>query len=396
VLADIPPDVDELIARAWKAGATDLLLTVGSAPFMRIDSQIVRLPGHRALTRDQTLAMARGLVGTDKEQRLVAGKEIDFSFSWRGAARVRGNAYLQRGDVTVALRMIPRLIPSFDDIGLPEAARRFVERSQGFVLMTGPTGSGKSTTLASMVGWINQQKPVHILTIEDPIEFVHDHASAAVSQREVGSDTESFADALRAAMRESPDVIMVGEMRDLESIQIALTLAETGHLVLSSMHTNDTAQAIDRMIDVFPAEHQPQSRVQLAGTLAGGVHQRLLPRIGGGMIAAFEIMVATPAVRNLIKEGRTDQLRNTLMTGQRDGMQTLEAAMTELVATGRVAFHEAKSRAGFPKEIPAAIHPALPHPMRAEPWAQEPGPPASQQPAPKPAQQSGWEVVDYR
>jgi twitching motility protein PilT len=222
---------------------------------------------------------------------------------------------------------------------------------QGLVLVTGPTGSGKSTTLASLIDAINEQRPVHILTIEDPIEYVHQHKRSAVNQREVGEDTQSFAAALRNALREDPDIILVGEMRDLESIQFALTLAETGHVVFATLHTNDTSQAIDRLIDVFPSDRQAQIRVQLANSLTSVVHQRLLPRLTGGMVAAFEVLVATPPVRNLIKEGKTNQLRNQVLTGQRDGMQTLEMSLKQLVESGTVSHDDALAQSQFPREI---------------------------------------------
>ena len=217
--------------------------------------------------------------------------------------------------------------------------------------MTGPTGAGKSTTLASIVDWINTNRALHILTIEDPIEYVHDHKRSAVNQREVGEDTDSFGQALRSALREDPDVILVGEMRDLESIRFALTLAETGHLVFATLHTNDTAQSVDRLVDVFPGDQQPQIRVQLANTLTGIVHQRLLPQIAGGMVAAYEVLVANSPVRNLIKDGKSNQLRNQVITGQSVGMQTLELSLNELVHGGLVSYDEAVARSGFPREI---------------------------------------------
>ncbi|HET9657482.1 MAG TPA: PilT/PilU family type 4a pilus ATPase, partial [Kineosporiaceae bacterium] len=231
---------------------------------------------------------------------------------------------------------------------------------RGLVLVTGTTGSGKSTTLAAMIDEINATRSAHIMTIEDPIEYVHDHQRSAVSQRQVGEDTISFPEALRSALREDPDVILVGEMRDLESIRFALTLAETGHVVFATLHTNDTAQAIDRLIDVFPAEQQPQIRVQLAATLTAVVYQRLLPRVNGGMVAAYEVLMANSAVRNLVKEGKTSQLRNQIITGQRDGMQTLEQSLDQLVREGLVSYEEAVSRAAFPKDIAQPLPGAVP------------------------------------
>jgi twitching motility protein PilT len=277
--------------------------------------------------------------------------EYDFSFSWRDDARIRGNAFTQRGLTAVALRMIPRSIPSPDDLGLPPVLRDLALRHQGLVLMTGPTGSGKSTTLASLIDLINRTRGCHIITVEDPIEYVHDHKKAAVNQREVGTDTANFPDALRSVLREDPDVLLVGEMRDLESIRFALTVAETGHLVFATLHTNDTAQSIGRMIDVFPAEQQAQIRVQLAAALSCVVYQRLVPKIGGGMTAAYEVLVATPSVRNLVKEGKTHQLRNSLITGMRDGMLTLEQSLSVLIQDGVVTEADAVARSLYPQHI---------------------------------------------
>jgi twitching motility protein PilT len=277
--------------------------------------------------------------------------EYDFSFSWRNEARIRGNAFSQRGETTLALRMIPRQIPTMQQLGLPPVLRHFTRQHQGLVLVTGPTGSGKSTTLAAMIDEINSFRACHILTIEDPIEYVHDHKRSAVSQREVGADTASFSDALRAALREDPDVVLVGEMRDLDSIRFALTIAETGHLVFATLHTNDTAQALSRIVDVFPAEQQAQVRVQLAAALTGIVYQRLLPKTGGGMIAAYEVLVATAPVRGLIKEGKSHQLRNTLITGQRDGMVTFEQSLSALVQHNLIGYDDAVARSLYPKDI---------------------------------------------
>jgi twitching motility protein PilT len=256
----------------------------------------------------------------------------------------------------VALRLIPRRIPTMAELGIPPVVRNFVSLHQGLILVTGPTGSGKTTTMASLVDQINADRACHIITIEDPIEYVHEHRRAIVNQREVGLDTMSFADALRSSLREDPDVLLVGEMRDLESIRFALTIAETGHLVLASLHTNDTAQALARIVDVFPAEQQDQIRLQLAAALTGIVYQRLLPRIGGGLIAAHEVLVANVAVRNLIKEGKIHQLRNALMTGQREGMVTFEHSLNTLIAAGAVSYEEATVRSLYPKELRAPIH----------------------------------------
>jgi twitching motility protein PilT len=354
-LQHIGSRIDALLSALWQAGGTDLLLSVGLPPMLRVDGTLTPAPGATALTDQDTNALLAEVLTPEQAEAWDASHEYDFSFSWREDARIRGNAFTQRGLTAVALRMIPRSIPSPDELGLPPVLRELSQRHQGLVLMTGPTGSGKSTTLASLIDLINTTRGCHIITIEDPIEYVHDHKLAAVNQREVGTDTASFPAALRSVLREDPDVLLVGEMRDLESIGFALTVAETGHLVFATLHTNDTAQSIGRMIDVFPAAQQAQIRVQLAAALSGVVYQRLVPKIGGGMTAAYEVLVATPAVRNLIKEGKTHQLRNCLVTGARDGMVTLEQSLSQLVQDGVVTQADALARSLYPQDI--EIHP---------------------------------------
>ncbi|WP_436698603.1 type IV pilus twitching motility protein PilT [Nocardioides sp. BYT-33-1] len=345
--------VDRLLGILWDAHGTDLMLTAGLPPMIRVDGTLAPVPGQPALAADDTDALLSEVLTPEQRGAWESRHEYDFSFSWREHARIRGNAFTQRGLTAVALRMIPRTVPTPDDLALPPVLRELSMRHQGLILMTGPTGSGKSTTLASLVDLINSNRGCHIITVEDPIEYVHDHKRAAVNQREVGTDTATFADALRSVLREDPDVLLVGEMRDLESIQFALTVAETGHLVFATLHTNDTAQSLGRMIDVFPAEQQAQIRVQLAAALSCVVYQRLVPRVGGGMVAAYEVLVATPAVRNLIKEGKTHQLRNSLVTGAQDGMLTLEQSLSHLIRHGIVTEEEAAARSLYPKDIDA-------------------------------------------
>jgi twitching motility protein PilT len=350
-----PSGIDALLARLWNAGGTDLLLTTGAPPLLRVNGGLQRAEDLDLLTADRVAELANRMLAERQLTELLRGAEVDFSFSWRDMARIRGNAFRQRGDTAVALRMIPREIPSFDHLRLPVSVRSLGGLTQGLVFVTGPTGSGKSTTLASLIDWINANRALHILTIEDPIEYMHYHKRSAVNQREVGEDTDSFAHALRSALREDPDVILVGEVRDLESIRFALTLAETGHVVFATLHTNDTTQAVDRLIDVFPSDQQPQIRVQLANCLTAVVHQRLLPRVGGGMVAAYEVLVATSAVRNLVKEGKTNQLRNQILTGQREGMNTLEMSLSELVGAGLVGLDDAVARSAFPREVAVPV-----------------------------------------
>jgi twitching motility protein PilT len=346
-IAGIEPWVNEL----WDRGGSDLLISAGSPPMIRVDGQMTPVTGGTPLDAATTEQLVHDLLPGDMREEYEERKEIDFSFSWGETSRFRGNAFTQRGTAALALRAIPFYIPSFAELGLPPTLEWFCAQAQGLVLFTGPTGSGKSTTQASMVDWINTHRRLHVLSLEEPIEYVHMHKSSVVNQREVGVDTDSFARGLRSALREDPDVVLVGEMRDLDSIQTTLTIAETGHLVLATLHTNDTASAIDRIVDVFPADRQAQIRTQLAAAIAGVVAQRLVPRIGGGLVAAFEVMVATNPVRALIREGKSHQLRNVVSQGAADGMQTLEASLSHLVHSGVVTYEDATVRALVPKEI---------------------------------------------
>jgi twitching motility protein PilT len=345
--------IDRLLGTLWSARGTDLLLTAGMPPQLRIQGALAPVAEHPVLTPTDTDALLDEILTDSQRAAWLGEQEYDFSFSWREHARIRGNAFTQRGITAVALRMIPREIPSMELLGVPPIVGHLARQHQGLVLMTGPTGSGKSTTLASVIDMINTERACHIITVEDPIEYVHDHKRSAVNQREVGTDTDTFPKALRSVLREDPDVLLVGEMRDLESIRFALTVAETGHLVFATLHTNDTAQSLSRMIDVFPAEQQAQIRVQVAATLSCVIYQRLLPRIGGGMVAAYEVLVANSAVRNLIKEGKTHQLRNSLVTGSQDGMLTFEQSLSALVQAGVVSYEDAVARSLYPKDIEA-------------------------------------------
>ena len=281
-------------------------------------------------------------------------QQVDFSFGIEGLGRFRANAFKQRNTYALALRVVP--VPRSFARGARRARRRrstCLNEPYGLVLVVGPTGSGKSTTLAAMIDRINATSPVHILTIEDPVEYLHTHKMAMVNQREVGTDVLSFTDGLRSALREDPDVILLGEMRDLDSIAITLTLAETGHLVFATLHTNDASQALDRIVDVFPPERRDQIQIMLAGSLQGVISQRLLPAEGGGRVAAYEVLMANDAVRNLVREGKTRQLRNTMISGQQEGMQTIEMDLARLVASGIISFETAASASAYPKEIMA-------------------------------------------
>jgi twitching motility protein PilT len=360
VLKRVNPDVlDPWLQLMWEQGGTDLHMTVGSAPRIRVDGRLLAIDGEPVLDSEAVEELVSHLVGSQIMEAFTEHLDVDFAFSWRNLARLRGNVFIQRGEIALALRMIPSAIPTFEELGLPAVAGWLADLPQGLVLVTGPTGSGKSTTLASIIDYINNQRDVHILTVEDPIEYVHDHKRSLVNQRELGLDCDSFGRALRAALREDPDVLLIGEMRDLESIQIALTMAETGHLVFATLHTNDAATAIDRIIDVFPADRREQIRVQLAASLNAVVAQRLVPRPGFGMVAAFEVLIANPAVRNLLRDGKTNQLRNVITTSTQEGMMTLESSLAYLVSTGVVSYEAALAVSMHPRDLARAVDPTL-------------------------------------
>ncbi|HSR22385.1 MAG TPA: type IV pilus twitching motility protein PilT [Candidatus Eisenbacteria bacterium] len=342
--------IDQALDRLLELGGSDLLISCGSPPRLRRDGRLEPLNG-APLTPAAVEPMVRGLLDDSQWHELQARRNVDFAFTWRERVRIRGNAYFQRGSLAAAFRMLPLRIPSFEELGVPESVYRLIDRHQGLILVTGPTGSGKSTTQAAMIDYVNRNRPCHIVTVEDPIEYVHQHRMAIVDQRQVGVDTPSFVEALRAVFREDPDVVLIGEMRDLETMASALSIAETGHLVLATVHTNDAAQAVDRILDAFPAGQVQQARVQLAACLAGVIYQQLLPAVGGGRVAAFEIMIATSAVRSLIKEGKTNQIRNVMQTSLREGSQTLERSLSELLHSGVVTERDARSRSLHPQEI---------------------------------------------
>lgn len=325
-----------LVQAAAERGASDIHLSAALPPAVRVDGEL-QLLNEPPLQPAETQALAEALLSPAQAERLSRDGEVDLAWHVPGVSRLRVSVYRERGHVALALRLIPLRPPSAREIGLPDAVVRMAERPRGLVLVTGPTGSGKTTTLAALVSHLCETRPLHIVTLEDPIEYVHESRQAVIHQREVGEDTLSFASGLRAALRQDPDVILVGEMRDLETMAIALTAAETGHLVLATLHTQDAAGAVERVIDVFPPSQQGQVRAQLAQTLEGVVAQRLLPRRGGGRVLALEVLVGTTAVRNLIREGKTHQLLSAMQTGQKAGMVTMEAFVNDLVNRGVVA-----------------------------------------------------------
>jgi twitching motility protein PilT len=348
-------DIAPWLEIMWEQKGSDLLLSGDSAPRVRVDGKLRPVEGAPVLSGEQIDALVRGVLSPSQQSTFDVEQDVDFAFSWLDRARLRGSAFTQRGQTALALRMIPSRVPSFEELDLPATAEWLAKLPRGFVLVTGPTGSGKSTTLASIIDRINETRACHILTIEDPVEYVHHHKLSAVSQREVGLDSPSFDRALRSALREDPDVLLIGEMRDIESIQIALTMAETGHLVFATLHTNDAPQAIDRIIDVFPAWRQEQTRVQLSASLGAILAQRLVPKVGGGMVAAFEVLIATNPVRNLIREGRSNQLLNVMTTSQKEGMRPLEVSLAELIAAGTITYEDALDVSAHPKELARAI-----------------------------------------
>ncbi len=335
--------IEELLRMTVRAGASDLHLSVALPPMIRKDGKLVPLPYEIAQERD-TQRIVYDILNNDQIQKFERTHELDFSYGVKGVGRFRFNVYRQRSSVGCAMRVIPNCVPSMESLKLPPVLRELTRKHSGLVLVTGPTGSGKSTTIASMIDIINTERDCHILTIEDPIEYLHNHKKSMVNQRELGTDTDSFNNSLRAALREDPDVILVGEMRDLETISAAITLAETGHLVFATLHTRSAPATIDRIVDVFPAHQQEQIRIQLSTSLEAVVAQQLLPKLGGGRVAAIEIMIATSALRNLIREGKTYQIYSVIETGQQYGMQTMDRQLCDLHKGGTVSFEEAATR----------------------------------------------------
>jgi len=334
-------NVNELLIHAYKNEASDLHVTVNSPPVYRINGQLMSFE-KQVLTSDDTVKMAKELIKNDWDQFLELG-ELDFSYRIKDIARFRVNVYRQRGEVSFAARVIPTEIPTIEELGMPPILKQLAVKQQGLILVTGPTGSGKTTTLAAMIDHVNQHEAKHMITLEDPIEYLHIHKKSIIQQREVGLDTKSFANGLRAALRQDPDVILVGEMRDLETISTAITAAETGHLVLATLHTNSATQSINRIIDVFPPHQQSQVRTQLASALAGIISQRLIQHANGkGRVATTEVMINLPAVANLIRNEKVDQIENILQTNRAQGMHTLEMSVKELLKKSIVSIEGAR------------------------------------------------------
>ena len=345
-------DFADVLLEVIDRRASDLHITAGSPPMVRVRGRLSPLEGYPSLTPTDTREIIYSILSNAQRQRLENDWQIDFAYQIPGAARFRVNAYFQRASLGAAFRLIPFDIVPLEKLGLPAAVAEFAKRPRGLVLVTGPTGSGKSTTLASLINVINESREEHIMTIEDPIEFLHRHKKCIVNQRELGADAASFALALKAALRQDPDVILVGEMRDLETIGTAITAAETGHLVFATLHTQDTPQTIDRIIDVFPSSQQGQVRAQLSVALQGIMTQTLLPTAdGASRCVAAEILIPTPAVRNLIREAKSHQIYSVLQTGGAHGMQTMDASLAQLVRAGKITRQLAESRAHSPEEL---------------------------------------------
>jgi twitching motility protein PilT len=350
-----------LLQEMIQRGASDLHITVGNPAKLRIDGDLVNSKINQVLTPKDTLSLAYSILTENQKKRYETEDELDFSFGVQNLSRFRGNVYKQRGCVAMAIRQIPYEIISIEKLGLPPIINKLADRPRGLVLVTGPTGSGKSTTLAAMIDKVNRELKGHIITIEDPIEFIHRHQSCMINQREVGADTKSFTAALKYALRQDPDVILIGEMRDLETIAAALTIAETGHLVFATLHTNSAAESINRVIDAFPSHQQAQVRAQLAFVLEGVVTQTLLPKAKGkGRVAACEIMVCTPAIRAVIRDEKIHQIYSLMQAGKKHGMQTMNDALQMLYMRGEVTLEEALKRSGDPAELLRAVGEPVP------------------------------------
>jgi len=347
--------IEQLLKLVLDNKASDLHITVGEPPILRVDGGLMRTE-FAALTPEQSKQLCYALLSEKHRDHLEKHMDVDCSYGIEGLGRFRVNVYKNRLGYSAALRTITENIPPLDTLGLPDTAKDVAKLPRGLVLVTGPTGSGKSTTLAAIVDWVNSHRAEHILTVEDPIEFIHRSKKSVIHQREIGADCESFSAALRAALREDPDVILIGEMRDLETISLAVKAAETGHLVFGTLHTSSAAQTLDRIIDVFPPSQQTQIRIQLSNSLKAVLSQTLVPKIGGGRAMAMETMIVTPAIQNLIRESKTSQIYSAIQTGRKEGMQTLEAALADLYNAGSIRLEDALARTSKPDELKNLIN----------------------------------------
>jgi len=348
---DIKQELEELLALVIERGASDLHISVGRRPTLRIDGALVQIESKDIVTGEFAKQFVEEILRGDQKTRFLEEKELDFSYSFADIARFRVNVFMQRGEFAAAMRLIPTKVRTMDELGHPQVMHNYTRVSQGFFLVVGPSGQGKSTTLAAMIDEINKQRACHIVTIEDPIEYLFQNNKAIIDQREIGQDTKNFNIALRSVLRQDPDVIMVGEMRDPETISAAITAAETGHLVFSTLHTNNASQTIDRIIDSFPPAQQNQIKAQLSGTLLGVLSKRLIPRIDGGRVAAFELLIANAAVRNLIREGKTHQIDLVIETSAEEGMISLNRSLANLIKKGEISYDQAIVHSLNPSEL---------------------------------------------
>ena len=344
-------DIKQYLQLTAEKRASDLHMVVGTPPTLRIDGQLIPIPNEPVITVDDINKILPEILNSEQLERLTINKELDFSLTFSETARFRVNAYTQKGSFAIAFRLIPLEIPTIDALKLPKILHSFTNLRQGFILITGPTGHGKSTTLASVLNEINQNRAEHIVTIEDPIEFVIKPNKSIISQREMGFDTHSWQIALRSILREDPNVVLIGEMRDYETIASALTIAETGHLVFATLHTNSAAQTIDRIVDVFPEEQQNQVKLQLSNVLEAVFSMRLMPSLSGGRVVAYEVMLATSAIKTAVREGKTHQIDNIIQTSQEAGMSTLEMSLAQMVKDGTVSLEVAQTYCLRPEEL---------------------------------------------
>jgi twitching motility protein PilT len=340
----------ELLEQMVKMNASDLHLTVGAPPVVRVDGKLTRLQMD-PLTSEMTKKLSYSMLNEKQKLKFEQQSELDFSFGIESMSRFRCNMFMQRGNIAVVLRQIPYRVPSFEELGLPKVIASFSKLPRGLILVTGPTGSGKSTTLAAVLDKINKERPVHIITVEDPIEYLHRHQMALVNQREVFSDTTSFATALKYALREDPDVVLVGEMRDLETIEAAISISETGHLAFATLHTNSAVESINRIVDSFPTNQQEQIRVSLSFALQAIVSQCLIPKVGGGRTVALEVMICTPAIRALIRDDKVHQMYSMIQSGQKYGMKTMNQSLQELYQSGKITLNDAMAYSSNPQEL---------------------------------------------
>jgi twitching motility protein PilT len=347
----------ELLDIMVKRNASDLHLTVGAPPILRLDGKLAKTD-FEILSPDVTKKLAYSIMNERQRQKFEENSELDLSFGIEQLSRFRCNVFMQRGNVAVAVRQIPFRVMTFDELGIPDVIAKQAELPRGLVLVTGPTGSGKSTTLAALIDKINNERNLHIITVEDPIEYLHRHKNSIVNQREVHSDTKSFANSLKYALRQDPDVVLIGEMRDLETMEAALTISETGHLAFATLHTNSTAESINRIVDVFPTNQQEQVRIQLSFVLQGVVTQQLIPKVGGGRVLGVEILIATPAVRAVIRDDKIHQIYSLIQAGAKYGMKTMNQSLMELYQKRKITFNEAVGRSANVQEFEEMVRQA--------------------------------------